>query len=144
LRETTKPGGLQRCPENPKESYPKGQKQCWEKFVQGADKKELCKAVGYTTPKLEGKAQVLVDEAGTKATSREERECMLIGAAFPRSPDAGQQTPLPDGGYAHQRVTEALVGRLLAKTRNTSAPGGDRMGAEIIKVMYECIGAHKH
>jgi len=62
---------------------------------------------------------------------------MFIEAVFPRAPDAGEQAQLPDGGLAYQRINEALVGRLLAKTRNASAPGGDRMGAEIIKVMWE-------
>ena len=86
--------------------------------------------------------QTLVDEAGTKATSREERERMLIKSAFPEAPDAGEQPSLLGGGCAFQRVDEALVGRLLAKTRNASAPGGDRMGAEIIKVMCEWASGH--
>jgi len=62
---------------------------------------------------------------------------MLIATAFPEAPDAGEQPPLPDGDHAHRRVNENLVGRLLAKTRNASAPGGDRMGAEILKIMWE-------
>jgi len=61
----------------------------------------------------------------------------LIEAAFPRAPDTGEQAPLPDGGLAYQRINEALVGRLLAKTRNANAPGGDSIGAEVIKVMWE-------
>jgi len=115
----------------------RAKKTCWESFVQGAEKKDLWRAVKYTAPKLEDKVQVLVDEAGNKATSWEERECMLIESAFPRAPDTGEQAALPDGGRAHQCINTALVGRLLAKTRNTSAPGGDRMGAEIIKVLWE-------
>jgi len=115
----------------------RAKKSCWEEYVQGADKEQLWKAVRYTAPRLEGKAQTLVDEAGAKATNREERERMLIATAFPEAPDVGEQTPLPDGGRAHQRVNESLVGRLLAKTRNASAPGGDKMGAEIVKVMWE-------
>ena len=97
----------------------------------------MWRAIKYTAPRLEDKAQVIVDEAGTKATSREERERMLIEAAFPRAPDTGEQAPLPDGGLAYQRINEALVDRLLAKTRNANAPGGDSMGAEAIKVMWE-------
>jgi len=84
----------------------KAKKSCWEEHVQGADKEQLWRAVRYTAPRLEGKAQPLVDETGTKATSREERELMLIATAFPEAPDAGEQTPLPDGGHAHQRVNE--------------------------------------
>jgi len=115
----------------------RAKKSCWEEHVQGADKEQLWRAVRYTAPRLEGKAKTLVDEAGTKATSREERECMLIATAFPEALDVGEKPPLPGGGHAHQRVNESLVGRLLAKTRNASAPGGDRMGAEIVKIMWE-------
>jgi len=50
-------------------------------------------AVRYTAPRLEGKAQTLVDEAGTKATSQEERERMLIATAFPEAPGVGEQPP---------------------------------------------------
>ena len=48
-------------------------------------------ALKYTAPKLEGKARELVTEEGTKATNREERVHMLIKAAFPEAPDAGEQ-----------------------------------------------------
>ena len=115
----------------------RAKKTCWEKFVQGAEKKDLWRAVKYTAPKLEDKAQVLVDEAGNKATSREERERMLIESA--KAPDVGERTELPDRGRAHQQINTALVGRLLAKTRDASAPGGDRMGVEIIKVLWDWV-----
>jgi len=92
-RETTKPGGLQRCPANPKESHPKGQKDVLGELRPRGRQERAMKAVKYTAPKLEGKAQVLADEAGTKATSREERERMLIEAAFPRFPRCGTAGP---------------------------------------------------
>ena len=97
----------------------RARKECWNNFVQRADTDQVERAVKYTAPRLEGKVQTLVDEEGTK-------ECMVIAAAFPEAPYAGEQPPLPDGGRAHQRINEALVGRLLAKTRNASVPGGDR------------------
>jgi len=62
---------------------------------------------------------------------------MLIEAAFLEAPDGGAKPPLQAEGSAHRRVNRERVGRLLARTRNASAPGGDKMGAEIVKVMWE-------
>ena len=126
-RETTKPDSIRRSSANPKESIRRAKKTCWDSFVQKVDKEQLWKAVRYTAPRLDGKVQTLVDEAVVKATSREERERMLIASAFPKAPDTREQPPRPDGGRAHQRVSEALVG----PRRETRAPpeetgwGGD-------------------
>ena len=60
---------------------------------------------------------------------------MLTESAFPEAADAGEQPSLPGGGRAYQRVNDALGGRLLAKTRNASAPR--RRQGEIVKVMWE-------
>jgi len=60
----------------------RAKKTCWDSFVQKADKEQLWNAVRYAVPRLDGKMQTLVDEAGVKATSREERERMLIASAF--------------------------------------------------------------
>ena len=120
----------------------RAKKSCWEEYVQEVGKEQLWRAVRYTAPRLEGKVQMLVDETGNKATSRKEREHMLIATAFPEAPDAGEQPPLPDGGLAHRQVNKNLVGRLLATTRNASAPGRDRMGAEIVKIMWELVPEH--
>ena len=67
---------------------------------------------------------------------------MLI-KTFLEAPGTGEQPPLPAGDDAHRRINEHLVGQLLDRTRNASAPGGDKMGAEIVKVMWGlCPGTY--
>ena len=118
----------------------RAKKECRNRFVQEADRNDIWK---YTAPISEAKASDLAGEEGRRATNREERDCMLIRAAFLEAPDAGEQPPLPVGGSAYQRINEELVGQLLARTRNESAPGGDTM--ELVKVTWdwapECITA---
>jgi len=69
----------------------------------------------YTAPKLEGKARELVDEGGTKATNREERERMLVKAAFLEARTSGSTSVTCDSslggseGCSHKRVAR-LVG----------------------------------
>ena len=95
-------------------------------------------AVKYTAPRLEAKASDLADEEGRRATNREERDCMLLRAAFLEAPDVGEQHPLPVGGSAYQLINGELVGQLLARER-------PQRRQEIVKVMWdwapECITA---
>ena len=112
------PATFQEAKRTLRRAIQRARKEFWNNFIQRADTDQVGRAVRYTAPRLEGKGQTLVDEEGTK-------ERMVI-AAFPEAPYAGEQPPLPDGGRANQRINEALVGRLLTKTRNTSVPGGDR------------------
>ena len=86
-------------------------------------------------PKIDKAGQALVAEDGSFAESQEEREQAILTAHFPKGPP-GIYKPA-DGGRAFVRVDVHLVGSLLAKATNTSAPGDDRISAGIIKVFWQ-------
>ena len=86
-------------------------------------------AVGFTSLRIEKAGQELVLEHGNIAKSHDEREQSILGAHFPKSPPRHYEQRV---GCAFERVVH-LIGMLLAKAANTSAPGGDRISADIIK-----------
>jgi len=94
-----------------------------------------CGQVRYTNPRLDDSARPLIN-GDTTAITRREKEMMLIEAAFPEPPADNGVTAPPDGS-AHNAIDQALVGRILARCSNQSAPGEDRMGAEIAKPLWE-------
>ena len=103
--------------------------------MQQTDKNKVWTAV---SPKAESQNEDLV---ARKATGR--RTERSKSACSPRRPQTRESKPppLPAGRSAYQRINEVLVGQLLANTGNASVPGGDRMGAEIVKVMWGRITA---
>jgi len=64
-----------------------------------------------------------------------EREQAIMRAHFPNAPP-GSFEPR-EGGRAFERVDSHLVGSLLAKAANTSAPGDGRIPAGIVKVFWQ-------
>ena len=60
---------------------------------------------------------------------------MILAAAFLERPANG--ITVPQGGSAYKAMDQLLVGRILAGCSNRSAPGEDRMGAEIVKLLWE-------
>jgi len=77
----------------------------------------------------------LVDEEGNIAEGNYDREIALLAAHFPKAPPS-DYTP-KGGGSAFERVNTELVGELLGKASNQSAPGDDRISAGILKVFWE-------
>jgi len=61
---------------------------------------------------------------------------MILETAFPFSPPDNGITA-PQGGEAHKAIDQALISSILAGFFNQSAPGEDRMGAEIVKLLWE-------
>jgi len=61
---------------------------------------------------------------------------MILAAAFAEPPPDNGITA-PQGGSAYKAIDQPLVGRILAGCSNRSAPGEDRMGAEIVKLLWE-------
>ena len=61
------------------------------------------------------------------------RQYRWVGVAEP-PPDNG--ITAPQGGSAYMAIDQTLVGRILAGCSNQSAPGEDRMGAEIVKLLW--------
>jgi len=57
----------------------------------------------------------------------------MVGVAEP-PPDNG--ITAPQGGSAYMAIDQTLVGRILAGCSNQSAPGEDRMRAEIVKLLW--------
>ena len=63
-------------------------------------------------------------------------ERMIIETAFPEPPPDNGVTA-PQDGSAYRSINQAPVARILSGCSNQSAPGGDRVGAEIIKLLWE-------
>ena len=76
----------------------------------------------------------MVAEDGAIAASQEEKERAIMSAHFPPAPE-GAFDP-EHGGSAYRRIDAHLVGSLLAKASNSSAPGDDRISAGIVKVFW--------
>jgi len=106
----------------------------WNKFVSEATGQDVWTATRYTKSVTEASKGPLRDEQGTIATSLEENDSMIIQSAFPPAPIA---LPFHPGGAGSARtmVTKEMVEYLLGRCSNQSAPGEDRMGAEIIKTL---------
>jgi len=61
---------------------------------------------------------------------------MILESAFPDPPpDNGIRAP--QGGSTHKDIDQTLIGRILAGCSNQSASGEDRMGAEIVKLLWK-------
>jgi len=64
------------------------------------------------------------------------KEKMILETAFPEPPaDNGVATP--QDGTAYREIDQALINHILAGCSNQSAPGEDRMGAEIVKLLQD-------
>ena len=96
----------------------------------------MWKAVRYTTLRESGACNALTDEHGHTATTITEKEEMIVRTAFPPPPeDDGYQAP--SGGTMHRLVNQQRVGKAIAGMSNKSAPGEDRMGAEVVKLLWD-------
>jgi hypothetical protein len=74
-------------------------------------------------------------EISRKDTTNESRPYWPPTVHFPKTPP-GDYTP-KEGGRAFERVNAEMVGELLGKAGNSSAPGDDRISAGILKVFWE-------
>ena len=87
------------------------------------------------TPRIDKAGQALVDQNGNLAEGLYEREQALLAAHLPKAP-LSNYTP-KEGGRAFERVNKEVVGELLGKAANSSAPGDDHISAGILKVFWE-------
>ena len=89
----------------------------------------------YVAPRIDKSGQILVDEEGNITEGHYERENALLDAHFPKALP-GEYAPR-EGGRAFEQINTELVGGLLGKAANSSAPGDDRISAGILKVFWE-------
>jgi len=113
----------------------KAKKACWNNFLENASSEDVWTAVKYTSPRPDDSAKPLISGDQT-AITREEKEHMILTAAFPAPPE-DNGIIAPPGGKAYERINQSLLGRILASCSNQSAPGEDRMGAEVVKLLRE-------
>ena len=83
-----------------------------------------------------------VSENGNITESLREREHAIMGAHFPKGPP-GNYAP-KGGGRATELIVAQLVGTLLVKASNTSAPGDDRISADVIEVYWQWKNSGSH
>jgi len=133
-----RPAGISRFKEarrNFRRGVRRAKRECWNRFLQEGKGNDVWTATRYTTPRIDKAGQALVDEDGNIAEGHYEREKALLSAHFPKAPP-GDYTP-KGGGRAFERVNTEVVGGLLGKAANASAPGDDRISAGILKVFWE-------
>jgi len=114
----------------------KAKRNCWNHFLQESSRKEVWTAAGYTKPRIDKAGQALQREDGSVAKGHSNREQAILEVHFPLAPGGSYEPPAD--GRAFVQVNAHLVGSLLAKAANTSAPGDDRISADIVKVFWQC------
>jgi len=136
--ERRRPAGIGRVQEgrrNLRRAIRKAKRDCWNRFLQEGKGAYIWTATRYTTPRIDKVGHALAAEDGSIAEGRHDREQAILQAHFPQGPP-GTFSPV-GGGRAFEQVDAQLVGSLLAKAANTSAPGDDRISADIIKVFWQ-------
>jgi len=86
-------------------------------------------------PRIDKAGQALITADGAIAEGHREWEQAILAAHVPKGPP-GSCDPR-EGGSAFERVDNRLVGVLLGKAANTSAPGDDRISADIVRVFWQ-------
>jgi len=112
----------------------KAKRDCWNCFLQESSGNDVWMAAGYTEPRIDKAGQALVLEDGSVAEGHHDRERAILEAHFPPAPPGSYKAE--GGGRAFERVNPQLVGALLGKASNTSAPGNDRVSAAILKMFW--------
>jgi hypothetical protein len=113
----------------------RAKRECWNHFLQEGEGNDAWTATRYTTFRIDKAGQVLVDEKGTIAEEYYEGEQALLAAHFSKAPP-NDYTP-KEGGRAFKWVNAEMVGELLGKATNSSAPGDDRISAGILNIFWE-------
>lgn len=78
-RNQPSPGGKA----EPEASHPKGEAGCWNKFLGGAEGRDVWTATGYTQPRIDKAEQVLVCEDRTVAEGDSDREQAILVVHIP-------------------------------------------------------------
>jgi len=128
-------GRVQEARRNLRRATRQAKRECWSRFLQEARGSDVWTATGYTSPRIDKAGQALVAEDGTSPESHHKLEKAILAAHLPKSPP-GSYAP-KEGGRAFEQVGAQLVGALLRKAANTSAPDGDRISVNIIKVFWQ-------
>jgi len=113
----------------------RAKRDCWNRFLQEADGNKVWTAAAYTTPRIDKTDQALVREDGTVTEGRSDHVWVILQAHFPWGPLGHFQAA--QGGKAFARVDVTLVGTLPKAVVSTSAPGDDRISADIVKVFWQ-------
>lgn len=108
---------------------------CWNQFLQEVKENNIWTATGYTLPRIDKTGQILVSEDRTVVESHYDREQAILHVHFPKAPPGSYEPQ--EGGLAFQQVNIQLIGALLGKAANTSAPGDGRISADIIKIFWQ-------
>ena len=120
---------------DPRRAIRAAKKACWNGFLENARGEDEWTAVRYIHPKPDDSARPLIS-GGDTAITRDDKEWMILAAAFPEPPPDNGITA-PQGGSAYPAIDQPLVGRILAGCSNRSAPGEGRMGAEIVTLLLQ-------
>ena len=113
----------------------KVKRDCWNHFLQESSGKEVWTAASYTKLRIDKAGQALQREDGSVAEGHSDREQAILEAHFPPAPGGSYEPPAD--GRAFVQVDAHLVGSLLAKAANTSAPGDDQISPDIVKVFWQ-------
>ena len=113
----------------------KAKHDCRNHFLQESSGKEVWTVAGYTKLRINNAGQALQREDCSVAERHSDREQAILEAHFPLSPGGSYEPPAD--GRAFVQVDAHLVGSLLAKAANMSAPGDDRISADIVKVFWQ-------
>ena len=89
-------------------------------------------ATVHTEPRIDKAGQPLVAEDGSIVESGDWGDRAILGEQFHEGPPRVYKPRA--GGQGFERVDSDLVGSLLAKAANKSAPGDDHISLDIIKV----------
>jgi len=118
----------------------RAKRDCWNRFLQEADGNKVWKAAAYTTPRIDKTGQALVRKEGTVAEGCRDRVWVILQAHFPWGPPGHFEAV--QGGKAFERVDARLVRTHLKAAVSTSAPGDDRISADIVKVFWQWDEQH--
>jgi len=121
---------------NQRREIRKAKRKCWNTFLSQAKGNEVWAATRHTSERLDKTGVALREGEGPLLEGHEEREKGILATHFPQSPGDEGEAGEPAGGEAFQRVDEDLVGILLGRAANSSAPGEDKINAGILKIFW--------
>ena len=85
----------------------RAKRECWNRFLQEADGRNVWTAVGYSKPKIDIVGQALVREDGSVAEGHCDREQAILEAHLPQAPPENYSPAA--GGLAFEWVDEHLL-----------------------------------
>jgi hypothetical protein len=110
----------------------------WEEFLEAAAGTNVWSVMSYTKPMRESTVPTIRDSLNNIAHTHEDKAKMLAEMAFPAPVpyQGGEGTP-GSPGKAYTQVDEELVRECLFRTATNKAPGPDRLGNSVIRLVWE-------